>query len=123
MGGGNDTFLFAALPTRTGGILTINNWVGNQAGGIDGTNDRLVFLGDVAAPGSFANVFSQGDVSFNGFGSGFTAIPFGTSSYEIVPVPEPSAIGIVVGLIGLIGYREYTRRSSAAFQFGRKPRC
>ena len=108
VGGGNDTFLFAALPTRTAGVLTIENWDGNSAGGIDGINDRLVFQGDVNDLGAFANVFGQGDVAFTGFGSGYVAIPSGTTSYEIVPVPEPSSAALLgaAALLGLVGFRQ-----------------
>ena len=106
--GGNDKFLFAALPVHTAGILTIQNWIGNPLGGTDGVNDRLVFLG---APVDFTTVFpNQTDVSFTGFDPGYAVIDF-VGSYEIVPVPEPSSTAMLgaAALLGLTGFRKRRR--------------
>jgi autotransporter-associated beta strand protein len=104
-GGGNDKFHFAGI-THTAGTLTINNWLGNDAGGTDGTHDRLVFTG---SPSAFTSIFSQAEVSFNG-SSGYAAIDF-SGTYEIVPVPEPATTALIgsIALCALVGYRERRR--------------
>jgi autotransporter-associated beta strand protein len=104
-GGGNDKFHFAGI-THTAGTLTINNWLGRDAGGIDGDHDRLVFTG---SPSAFTSIFSQAEVSFNG-SSGYAAIDF-SGTYEIVPVPEPATTALIgsIALCALVGYRERRR--------------
>jgi fibronectin-binding autotransporter adhesin len=92
--GGNDTFLFAGPGSHTAGArLTVANWVGSLSGGTDGIHDRLVFSGSSSA---FTAAYTQSDVSFTGFGTGYRAIDFGGTTYEIVPVPEPAWIGAAV---------------------------
>ena len=109
-GGGADKFLFGGFShpggTLTGGTLTINNWLGNSAGGTDGTDDRLMFTGSAS---DFTNSFSQAQIIFNG-ASGYAAITFG-ANYEIVPVPEPATTALIgsIALCALVGYRERRR--------------
>jgi autotransporter-associated beta strand protein len=106
--GGADKFLFAGFSHTAGTTLAITNWVGNAAGGTDGTDDRLVFNGLYT---DFTSSFSQAQVSFNG-SSGYAAINFGGTSYEIVaPVPEPATTALIgsIALCALIGYRERRR--------------
>ena len=105
-GGGNDKFHFAGF-VNTAGTLAITNWLGNDAGGTDGAHDRLVFTGLFT---DFTSSFSQSQISFNGT-SGYAAIDFGGTSYEIVPVPEPATTALIgsIALCALIGYRERRR--------------
>jgi autotransporter-associated beta strand protein len=105
-GGGNDKFHFAGF-VNTAGTLAITNWLGNDAGGTDGAHDRLVFTGLFT---DFTSSFSQSQISFNG-SSGYAAINFGGTSYEIVPVPEPATTALIgsIALCALIGYRERRR--------------
>ena len=106
--GGNDKFLFAGF-VHTAGTLAITNWVGNAAGGTDGTDDRLMFTGLAS---DFTTSFAQSDISFNG-ANGYAAITFG-ADFEIVPitaVPEPTTTALIgsIALCALIGYRERRR--------------
>ena len=89
--------------------LSILGWNGteSQAGGP--TDDRLIFVGTSS---SFTNVFNQSEVSFNG-NLGYTAIQFDIGHYEVVPVPEPSSIATVMGLLGLVGWRERRKTRQA----------
>jgi autotransporter-associated beta strand protein len=105
-GGGNDKFHFAGF-VNTAGTLAITNWLGNDAGGTDGAHDRLVFTGLFT---DFTSSFSQSQISFNGT-SGYAAIDFGGTSYEIVPVPEPATTALIgsITLCALVGYRERRR--------------
>ena len=117
--GGADKFAFGSLPSHTAGTtLTINNWFGNVSGGVDGTDDRLVFSG---VDTDFTGVFNQADVSFGGFGSGYAAISF-AGGYEIVPVPEPATTALIgsVALCALIGYRERRRFTGIRSRLSRK---
>ena len=110
-GGGNDVINFAAsnLATWTGGTtLSIWNWGGSTAGG---GNDQLVF-----GTNNTALTTSQlAQISFySGSGSGFLGNGgFVGSLGEVVPVPEPSSVATVMGLLGLIGWRERRRRIQA----------
>jgi hypothetical protein len=58
----------------------------------------------------FTSSFSQSQISFNGT-SGYAAIDFGGTSYEIVPVPEPATTALIgsITLCALVGYRERRR--------------
>ncbi|QOV91214.1 autotransporter-associated beta strand repeat-containing protein [Humisphaera borealis] len=105
--GGNDEFLFSGLGSHSAGSrLTITNWVGSLTGGTEGANDRLVF-DDVSS--NFIAAYSQSDVFFTGYGTGFRVIEFGTS-YEIVPVPEPAT-----GLIGALAVGTWIGRRKRRF--------
>jgi autotransporter-associated beta strand protein len=98
----------------TSGVLTINNWSGlANTAGIDGIHDRLIFAGDNTARLAFLGAFSQSDIAFTGFGSGYAALQFDANYFEVVPVPEPSALVAATALLGLIGWREGRRRRVA----------
>lgn len=83
-----------------GSVLTIDNWNGDRVNG--GGLSQLRFTG--ADSSVFTNLFTQSEVAFTGYGTGYGVKSFGTY-YEIVPVPEPAA----VGLIGL-GVLAFLRR-------------
>ena len=92
------------------GTLSIWNWTGIPVTG--GGTDQLL-LTSAAANGNitFSNInfFSGAGTGQIGFGSAF--VPNGFGGGEIVPVPEPSSVATVMGLLGLIGWRE--RRKAA----------
>jgi hypothetical protein len=89
----------------------MGNSLGDGLGSTDGNGDRLVFSGSTS---DFTTAFNQADVNFSGFGQGYAAISFG-STYEIVPVPEPSSTALLgsAGLLALVGFRERRRLCSA----------
>lgn len=87
----------APVQLVNGSILNITNWSGNSVTG--GGADQLIFTG---TPSDFTNVFSQSEVTFAGYGTGYVIIP-GTGNYEVIPVPEPTTLGLVaLGGIGLL---------------------
>ena len=117
--GQNNLLEFADLTEISGYSLRVNNWTGTMYPGDatddsgDITQDRFVFaagsglsVGDMFPSISFYNISNQ----YLGFGQ---VVNFG-SGFEIVPVPEPSAIFGALALFGLAGYRE--RRRSAALR-------
>jgi hypothetical protein len=98
-------FAASNLSTWTG-TLSIYNWSGNPAGG--GT-DQVFF-------GSNSSGLTSGQLGQINFYSGTTVGSFlgtakftGTGDGEIVPVPEPTAVGVALGVLGLIGWRERRR--------------
>ena len=98
------------LATWTG-TLSIWNWSGLPVSG--GGTDRI-FFGDGTGTGLTASQLLQ--VSFySDAGSTLFSSPTGFvgSSGEIVPVPEPSSVATVLGLLGLVGWRE-RRKGQAA---------
>ncbi len=106
--------LMFASGTYSAGTLSILNWNGSAlTAGVDGTNDRLMFQGNDAARMTFLSGFSQSSVVFNGFSSGYTALQFDSTHFEIVPVPEPSSVFAAMGLVGLIGWRERRKARQA----------
>ena len=102
------TFRFAdsSALSWTGTTLSIYNWT-------SGT-DHL-FFGDGTTTGlqqsqlDKIKFYSDGGTTILPFAPGFSA--FTGSFGEVVPVPEPSSAAAVMGLLGLIGWRE--RRKSA----------
>lgn len=106
--GFGDQLTFTGVGTHTAGsALSILNWSGiGSTLGIS-TSDRLIFNGTVT---DFTNVYSQADVSFGGFGTGYRAISFNSNTqFEIVAIPEPATIFGALALLGLVGYRERRR--------------
>ena len=85
--------------TRTGGILTIYDWVGSAAS--SGLDDRLFIFGTLT-PGILANIY------FDGFAPG--AIRLGSN--EIVPaaVPEPGTSLLLTAALALGGARRLRPR-------------
>lgn len=67
---------------------------------------------------NFANInfFSDSGITPVSFGAAFISIGAGG---EIVPVPEASSVATVMGLIGLIGWRE-RRKASRTREGARK---
>lgn len=109
-GTGGVASLMFTCGSFSGGILSILNWSGAAlTAGTDGLNDRLMIEGDSAERLAFLSAFSQASVSFSGFGSGYSAVQFDANHFEIVPVPEPSAVLAAFTMVGLAGWRERRR--------------
>jgi autotransporter-associated beta strand protein len=104
------------LATWTGGAtLSIYNWGGLTTGG---GNDQLLFgIGDTALTSAQLDQISF----YSGAGTGFLGTgAFVGSLGEVVPVPEPSAVLVALGMFGLAGWRE-GRRSQAHRRASRLP--
>ncbi len=84
--------------TRTGGILTIYDWIGSASS--SGLDDR-VFISGALAPDILANIH------FEGYAPGATQLGTG----EVVPgvVPEPGSLGLL--LVGTLGVLNRRRRA------------
>ena len=107
--GAGDQLTFAGVGAHTAGTtLSILNWSGTAKTVGGSGNDRLIFNGTSSA---FTSVFAPADVSFSGFGPGYSAIQFDGSHYEIVAVPEPTTVFGGLILMGLAGWRERRRRA------------
>ena len=91
--------------TAWSGTLSVWNWTGIQFLG-GGTDQLLLTSAATNSNITFANInfFSGSGIGQIGFGSAF--VPNGFGGGEIVPVPEPSSVATVMGLLGLIGWRE-----------------
>jgi MYXO-CTERM domain-containing protein len=64
------------------------------------------------------SMVDQSEVTWSGFGTGYQIIG-SDGNFEIVPVPEPSAVFGALALLGLAGYRE-RRRAAALRQASRQ---
>lgn len=106
--GTGDQLAFASVGSHTAGAtLSILNWSGTKSTLGTSSSDRLIFTG---ATTDFTNAYAQADVSFGGFGTGYKAISFNSSTqFEIVAIPEPATIFGALALLGLVGYRERRR--------------
>lgn len=86
-----------------GGLLDLSNGFDQITffGTPDGTSSYTLATYS-ALSGTFENAIVP---------SGYT-LSYGTSQLELVPVPEPSAVAVAMGLLGLVGWRE--RRKGVA---------
>ncbi len=104
-GGGASILTFADSSAAGWGSfrLSIYNWSGNTVTGA-GT-DQLRFTGNGLTTAQLSQIdFYTG---FNtGLITGFPGNGFVGSFGEVVPVPEPSSVTTVVGLLGLVAWRE-----------------
>ena len=102
---GNVTLTINAAPSQLtdGSKLRILNWAGTPLTG--GGSDRLLFLG---TPSEFEAVFSQSEVEFDGHPVGYVTIP-GTGIYEVVAIPEPGTIGVLLSGLALLALRRRFR--------------
>ena len=96
----------------TGGkILSIYNWDGSTSGG---GNDQIIF-GTSNSTGLTPTQLGQVSFYTGGLGSSFLGngqiLANGEVVPNLVPVPEPSAVAVAMGLLGLVGWRE--RRNAA----------
>jgi len=95
------TFASAA---RTGGQLTVDNWVGTPNVGASATADRIIFNSNANTGGFLSNVFWN-DQNI----TGATFISIGGGQFELVPVPEPGTILAGCLLVGIFGWSERKR--------------
>ncbi len=108
--GGVGTLVFT---TFAPGAFTLNilNYTSVASGydlnqsGLTASDDRLIFQHDISTAG-FLN-----QITFNGVGA--SQISLDSGYFEIVPVPEPSSVATVMGLLGLVGWRERQRGQRA----------
>jgi len=88
------------IQINDGSLLSIANWSGNVS--IGGGSDQLLFIGN---PIDFTSVFNQSEVSFLGFGTGYSIID-NVGNYEVVAVPEPTTLGLLaLGGMSLLALR------------------
>jgi len=92
-----------ASASRSGGQLTINNWVGTVNGGANATEDRILFT----TPGSVTADFLA-SVQFAGFGLGAHLVN-GNELAPLTVVPEPTTVFAGCFLIGIFGWTERKR--------------
>ncbi len=91
----------------SGKVLSVYNWGGSTSGG---GNDQLIF-GSSNTTGLTPSQLGQVSFFDGGLGSNFLGTGAILGNGEIVPVPEPSAVAVAMGLFGLVGWRE--RRKAA----------
>ena len=112
---GKGTLVFTSFnPTSSNFVLNVTDYTntttnGSTISGVDGTDDRLIFMDNVSADGNLADITFAGSTSD-------AQISLGGGFYEIVPtaVPEPAtwAAGLLcVGAFGL-GLRRRTGLAS-----------
>jgi autotransporter-associated beta strand protein len=96
---GSQTLRFAASNAKwTGLTLSIWNWTAGV--------DHLYF--GTSASGLDAGQLSQ-VVFYGGSGTGFLGMAGVVANGELSPIPEPSTVFALVGLCGVIGWRERKR--------------
>ena len=118
------SFLFfadsSALTWNAGARLSLWNWSGNvYVGGTDrihfGTGTSLGLTSSQLAQIDF---YSDAGLTQYSITPAFSSNAFVGSFGEVVPVPEPTAMGVAMGLLGLISWRE-RRRARASRSAGR----
>ncbi len=109
-GNGTSTLTFAdsSGATWAGSFrLSIYNWSGNTLTG--GGTDQLRFLSNGLSSTQLARIdFYSGSTAETKLSitPSFFANGFVGGAGEVTPVPEPSSVAAVMGLLGLIGWRE-----------------
>ncbi len=111
--GNSDTFKFSALALG-GHTLEVWNWTGTTYGlppesDHGGTQDRLL-LGSDLSGGTLSQIHFYSDSGSDFLGAG-AQIVFG-ASFEIVPVPEPSPVGLFSATV-LLTFARYRGRRAA----------
>ncbi len=102
------TFADSSFSTWSGSFrLSIYNWSGNTLTG--GGTDQLRFLNNGLTAAQLGRIdFYSGTTPGTKLSitPSFSANGFVGGAGEVVPVPEPSSVATVIGLLGLVGWRE-----------------
>ena len=99
-----NSLIFAPSAGAWTGTLSIYHWTGAPFTG--GGPDHLFFGTDDTG----LNAGQLGQISFfSGPGTGFLGVGGFLGTGEVVPVPEPSAVAVAIGLAGLVAGRERSR--------------
>jgi hypothetical protein len=124
--GAGSSFLFfadsSAVTWNAGARLSLWNWSGNVY--VGGGTDRIHFgdgssLGLTSSQLAQIDFYSDAGLTQYSIAGAFSSNAFVGSFGEVVPVPEPTAMGVAMGLLGLIGWRE-RRRARASHGAGRR---
>jgi autotransporter-associated beta strand protein len=123
--GGGSSFLFFADSSaevwNSSARLSLWNWSGNV--NVGGGTDRIHFgngfsMGLTTSQLAQIDFYSDAGLTQYSITPAFSSNAFVGSFGEVVPVPEPTAMGVAMGLLGLIGWRE-RRRARASRSAGR----
>lgn len=98
-----NTFRFAnssAITWGTGAILSVYNWTDGVDHLFFGTNSSGLTTGQLDQ----IKFYSDGGNTMLSFAPGYSDFTGGFG--EVVPVPEPSSVATVLGLLGMVGWRE-----------------
>ncbi|HZJ15774.1 MAG TPA: hypothetical protein VFD27_12045 [Chthoniobacteraceae bacterium] len=119
------SFLFfadsSAVTWNAGARLSLWNWSGNVY--VGGGTHRIHFgngtsLGLTSSLLAQIDFYSDAGLTQYSITPTFSSNAFVGSFGEVVPVPEPTAMGVAMGLLGLISWRE-RRRARASHSAGR----
>ena len=107
-----NTLMFASLNLAAGTIFNVVDWTGSiyygmTDSGSDTTQDRLLFTSlSAAAASELGQIYFYSDSgTFLGTGQQVLYGTPGMPTPEVVPVPEPSTLGVGLGLIGLLFWK------------------
>jgi hypothetical protein len=95
--------LIFSSASRSGGQLTVSNWVGTAGVGARANEDRILFASNADSGDFLANVF------FSDYGTGALFIDLGHGQRELAPVAEPTARFAGCFVLGLLGWTERKR--------------
>jgi autotransporter-associated beta strand protein len=114
LGTGDHTLTFTGITGTPTAALTVTGWVGE--GFQSGLAGRIVFADLTGDPNQTYTSFLS-NVTFAGFASQAVFLPVGgagTTTYELVPVPEPGAVvAVAAGALGIGALARRRRRTAS----------